>query len=92
MAVFGDFPWKKVPEYVLPKIIGAWLEAIIVFANYFHAINIFEGQNGERTLSTGSLFATYAVRLAQWQFPRSNLSHLFYSLTICRQQTVSLTR
>jgi glycerol uptake facilitator-like aquaporin len=49
MAVFGDFPWKKVPEYVLPKIIGAWLEAIIVFANYFHAINIFEGQKGRRT-------------------------------------------
>jgi len=92
MAVFGRFPWRKVPGYVLGQLIGAWLGAIIVFANYFHAINIFEGQKGERTLGTGSLFATYAVRLAHWQLPRSSLSHLFYSLTICRQQTVSLTR
>jgi hypothetical protein len=61
MAVFGRFPWRKVPGYVLGQLIGAWLGAIIVFANYFHAINIFEGQKGKRTLSTGSLFATYAL-------------------------------
>lgn len=65
MAVFGRFPWRKVPGYVLGQMIGAWLGAIIVFANYFHAIDIFEGQKGRRTLSTASLFGTYAVSLAQ---------------------------
>jgi aquaglyceroporin related protein len=65
MAAFGRFPWRKVPGYVLGQILGAWLGAIIVFANYFHAIDIFEGKKGRRTLSTGSLFGTYAVSLAQ---------------------------
>jgi aquaglyceroporin related protein, other eukaryote len=63
MAVFRGFPWHKVPGYVLGQIIGAWAGALFVFANYFHAIDIFEGQQGTRTLKTGSLFGTYAVRL-----------------------------
>jgi aquaglyceroporin related protein len=60
MAVFRDLPWWKVPGYVLGQLIGAWAGAILVFANYFHAIDIVEG-NGQRTLTTGSLFATYAL-------------------------------
>ena len=63
MAVFRGFPWRKVPGYVLGQIIGAWLGAIIVFSNYFHAIDIVEGGKGTRTLKTASLFGTYAVRL-----------------------------
>jgi aquaglyceroporin related protein len=61
MAVFRDLPWWKVPGYVLGQLIGAWAGAIIVFGNYFHAIDIVEGKKGERTLTTGSLFATYAA-------------------------------
>jgi aquaglyceroporin related protein len=89
MAVFRDLPWWKVPGYVLGQIIGAWLGAIITFGNYFHAIDIVEGQKGRRTLSTGSLFATYAVRLT-WS-PR-DLSDQICSLIICLLQTASLTR
>jgi aquaglyceroporin related protein len=89
MAVFRGFPWEKVPGYVVGQLIGAWAGAMLVFANYFHAIDIFEGQKGKRTLSTGSLFGTYAVRLAQ---SSRNLSHVFLSLTTCLRQTVSLTR
>jgi aquaglyceroporin related protein len=63
MAVFRDFPWWKVPGYVLGQIVGAWIGALFVFGNYFHAIDIVEGQKGRRTLATGSLFGTYAVRL-----------------------------
>jgi aquaglyceroporin related protein, other eukaryote len=48
---------------VLGQLIGAWAGAIIVFGNYFHAIDIVEGKKGERTLTTASLFGTYAVRL-----------------------------
>jgi len=60
-AVFRGFPWRKVPGYVLGQLIGAWAGAIIVFGNYFHAIDIVEGGKGKRTQKTGSLFATYAV-------------------------------
>ena len=63
MAIFRDLPWWKVPGYVLGQLIGAWAGAIIVFGNYFHAIDIVEGKKGGRSLTTGSLFGTYAVRL-----------------------------
>ena len=89
MAVFRDLPWWKVPGYVLGQLIGAWAGAIITFGNYYHAIDIVEGQKGRRTLSTGSLFATYTVRLT---WPLRDLSDLFYSLTICLLRTASLTR
>jgi aquaglyceroporin related protein len=63
MAIFRDLPWWKVPGYVLGQLIGAWAGAIIVFGNYSHAIDIVEGKKGGRTLTTASLFGTYAVRL-----------------------------
>jgi aquaglyceroporin related protein, other eukaryote len=63
MAIFRGFPWRKVPRYILAQLIGAWLGAMLVFANYFHAIDIVEGGKGKRSLATGSLFGTYAVRL-----------------------------
>ncbi|KAI0304448.1 aquaporin [Multifurca ochricompacta] len=61
MAVFRDFPWRKVPGYVLGQLIGAWAGAIIVFGNYFHAIDIVEGGDGKRSLATASLFGTYTL-------------------------------
>ncbi|KAH9980304.1 putative aquaporin 4 [Lactifluus volemus] len=61
MAIFRGFPWRKVPGYVLGQLIGAWAGALLVFANYFHAIDIVEGGKGKRTLATGSLFGTYAL-------------------------------
>jgi glycerol uptake facilitator-like aquaporin len=61
LAIFRGFPWRKVPGYLLGQLIGAWLGAIVVFGNYFHAIDIVEGAKGERTLKTASLFSTYAV-------------------------------
>ena len=64
-AIFRGFPWRKVPGYVLGQLIGAWIGAIIVFGNYFHAIDIAEGTKGERSQKTGSLFATYAVSSAE---------------------------
>lgn len=61
LAIFRGFPWRKVPGYLLGQLIGAWLGAIVVFGNYFHAIDIVEGGKGERTFKTASLFSTYAV-------------------------------
>ncbi|GLO67141.1 aquaporin family protein [Oceanobacillus kimchii] len=33
-AAVGDFPWSKVPLYILAQVIGAIIGAIIVFLNY----------------------------------------------------------
>lgn len=41
---------------------GGLVGAALVYANYFHAIDIVEGGRGVRTLTTASLFSTYAVR------------------------------
>ena len=61
MAVFRGLPWFKAVTYIFGQLIGAWLGAIIVYANYSDAINIFEGGNGQRTLKTAGLFSTYPV-------------------------------
>jgi len=62
LAVTRRFPWKKVPIYMLSQLLGAILGAAIVYANYFHAINLFEGGSGIRTVSgTAGLFGTYAA-------------------------------
>jgi aquaglyceroporin related protein, other eukaryote len=45
---------------------GGLVGAAVVYANYFHAIDIYEGGRGVRTLRTASLFATYAVSLLNY--------------------------
>jgi len=47
--------------FITAQTLGAMCGAGIIYANYFHAIDLFEGGRGIRTLSTASLFATYAV-------------------------------
>ncbi|KAJ7163475.1 aquaporin [Mycena crocata] len=61
LATYRGFPWKKVPGYILAQTLGGLVGAGLVYANYFHAIDIFEGGRGIRTLSTASLFSTYAL-------------------------------
>jgi len=61
MAVFRGLPWFKAVTYILGQLIGAWLGALVVYANYADAINIFEGGNGQRTLKTAGLFSTYPL-------------------------------
>jgi aquaglyceroporin related protein len=47
---------------MLSQLLGGIVGAAIVYGNYFHAINIFEGGNNIRTLKTAGLFAVYPVR------------------------------
>ncbi|KDQ19717.1 hypothetical protein BOTBODRAFT_27139 [Botryobasidium botryosum FD-172 SS1] len=62
MAVFRGFPWRKVPIFIFSQILGAFTGAALVYANYYNAINIFEGGVGVRTVpGTASLFSTYAA-------------------------------
>jgi len=62
LATFRDFPWRKVPAYILAQFLGAMCGALIVYANYFHAIDLYEGGPGIRTVpGTAALFSTYAL-------------------------------
>jgi aquaglyceroporin related protein len=51
-------PWKV---YILAQILGGVVGAGVIYANYIHAIDIFEGGRGVRTLATAGLFSTYTV-------------------------------
>jgi glycerol uptake facilitator-like aquaporin len=50
--------------YILAQVSGGVIGAALVYANYIHAINVFEGGHHIRTQATASLFATYAVSLS----------------------------
>ncbi|KAJ7367184.1 major intrinsic protein superfamily membrane channel protein [Mycena albidolilacea] len=61
LATYRGFPWKKVPGYIAAQTLGGLVGAALVYANYYHAITIFEGGTHVRTLATASLFSTYAL-------------------------------
>ncbi|KAJ7878048.1 aquaporin-like protein [Mycena leptocephala] len=61
MATWRGFPWKKVPGFIFAQTLGGFIGAAIVYANYFHAIDIFEG-SGIRTMKTAGVFGAYAAK------------------------------
>ncbi|KAK7439535.1 hypothetical protein VKT23_017463 [Stygiomarasmius scandens] len=76
LAIFRDFSWRKVPGksdfllqtsnlisivYIFSQLLGGIVGAGIVYANYFHAIDIVEGGHGARTLTTAGIFSTFAA-------------------------------
>jgi hypothetical protein len=70
MAIFRGFPWRKVPVYIFAQVFGAFIGALIVYSNYFHAIDIFEGGAGVRTVpGTASFFSPYVVRASSFRSP-----------------------
>lgn len=61
LATWRGFPWRKVPGYIFAQLMGGLCGAGVVYANYFHAIDLYEGGPGIRTLNTAGLFSTYAL-------------------------------
>lgn len=55
-------PIRLAKVYMFSQLLGGIVGAAIVYGNYFHAINIYEGGNNIRTLKTAGLFAVYPVR------------------------------
>jgi glycerol uptake facilitator protein len=63
-AVFRDFPWRKVPGYMIAQVLGAFVAAALLYLNYKQAINSFEAANDitrgeENSIPTFSIFATF---------------------------------
>lgn len=66
-ALRRKFPWQKVPSYWAAQILGAFVGAALVYANYRYAINSYEhvhhivrGQTS--SIPTYSIFATFPAQ------------------------------
>ncbi|KAK7447748.1 hypothetical protein VKT23_014006 [Stygiomarasmius scandens] len=47
--------------YMVAQLLGGIVGAGLVYANYFHAIDIVEGGQGHRTLATAGIFSSFAA-------------------------------
>lgn len=47
--------------YIFAQFVGATIGAALAYAQYIHAIDLFEGGSGLRTKATASLFVSYPV-------------------------------
>lgn len=73
-CLYRGLPWRKFPVYFMGQLLGAMAGAFIVYGNYYHAINHFEGGAGIRTVTgptaTAGIFCTYPAefmtREAMW--------------------------
>ncbi|KAF1950879.1 aquaporin [Byssothecium circinans] len=61
---FRQLPWRRFPIYFIAEVLGAFIGSGIVYANYYAAIDSFEGGPGIRTVppapkATAGIFCTY---------------------------------
>jgi glycerol uptake facilitator-like aquaporin len=57
-AVFKGFPWRKVPQYIIAQILGAFVGGLLVYAQYSpalsHFTNAFQAAGKEAAIFTPS--------------------------------------
>ena len=66
-AARRDFPWRKVPGYIIAQVVGAFLGAFLVYIVYKAAINSYETANhitrgDPNSVPTYSIFATFPAK------------------------------
>jgi glycerol uptake facilitator-like aquaporin len=62
LSYLPSIPMEESSAVHLGQVLGAFFGSLFVYSNYFHAIDLFEGGKGVRTVpGTASLFATYSV-------------------------------
>jgi glycerol uptake facilitator protein len=64
LAVFRDFPWRKVMPYTAAQVAGAFCGAALVYVNYLPAFHKFDPAFEKTT----SVFATFPAFPEQWGF------------------------
>jgi glycerol uptake facilitator protein len=64
LAVFRDFPWRKVVPYALAQVAGAFAGAALVYANYLPAFRKFDPELEK----TAGVFTTFPLFPDAWMF------------------------
>lgn len=65
--------------YIFAQLLGGIVGAGLVYAQYIHAIDIFEGGRHIRTPATAGLFSSFAVR-----YPTTASNQIAYSPNTAR--------
>ncbi|TFH85105.1 aquaporin family protein [Billgrantia azerbaijanica] len=68
LAVIGEFPWARVPAYVLAQAIGAFLGAVVVWLHYY--------PHWERTSSQEAKLAVFCTAPAVPHTPSNLMSEI----------------
>ena len=74
-AARRDFPWRKVPTYIIAQLLGAFVGAALVYVVYKGAIDSYERANhivrgDPNSVPTYSIFATFPAKyLGNWVGP-----------------------
>jgi len=63
-CLFRRLPWRRWPIYFVAQFLGAFCASAVVYANYYNAINAFEGSSSSRTVppattASAGIFCTY---------------------------------
>lgn len=63
-ALYGGFPWKKVPGYMISQVVGAFVGAALVYVLYYPVINAFHAahdttRSGPGGADTAAAFFTF---------------------------------
>jgi len=63
-CLLRGLPWRRFPIYFVAQVTGAFAASGVVYANYYTAIDYFEGGLGKRTVppatkATAGIFCTY---------------------------------
>jgi aquaglyceroporin related protein len=89
LATFRKFPWRKVPAYIFAQVMGGLCGGAIVYANYFHAIDLFEGGRGIRTVpGTAGIFSTYPL---SYMTPASSFFCEFTATAVLLMMILAIT-
>ncbi|PWN45533.1 MIP family channel protein [Ceraceosorus guamensis] len=70
LAVFRGFPARRVPWFIASQILGCAAAALLIYANYYYSISLYEGGQHIRSVtgphSTAGLFFTFPYDILPW--------------------------